>query len=103
MDELRSKLENSNMSRSQVENRLNQTLAQLEHAQQETAIKHRQVIEKVARIAELEGEIARLESTLEGNKKALYESELKLSHLEKSRNESHNSASKACASIFLLK
>ena len=94
MDELRSKLENANMSRSQTENRLNQTLAQLEHAQQETGIKHRQVIEKVARIAELEGEIARLESTLEGNKKALYESDLKLSHLEKSKNDSHNTASK---------
>ena len=69
-------------------------MSQLEHALQEIDIKHRQVVEKVARIAELESEIARLEATLKNNKKALYEADLKLSQTEKSKKDTHNTASK---------
>ena len=113
---LRSQLESSNISRfvyltislyslrrsfrSQTENKLNQNVAQLEHALHEIDIKHRQVVEKVARIGELEGEIARLEATLKVNKKALYEADLRLSQVEKSKSETHNSASKVGCSTF---
>lgn len=98
---LRTQLESSNISRSQTENKLNQTLAQLEHAQQETNIKHRLVVEKVARNGELEGEIARLEATLKVNKKALYEADLKLSQVEKMKKDNHNLASKKIQDLTL--
>ena len=78
-------------------------MSQLEHATQETDIKHRQIIDKVARIAEVEGEIARLEATLKNNKKALYEADLKLSQVESLKDNIHDSGSKNMvikASIF---
>ena len=92
---LRNQLATSNIQRSQVESKLNLTIVQLEDKTKQNEKQHAEMIEKIAKISELEGNISQIELALNAANLQVSSLENKLNQTESSKNKTHNEASKA--------
>ena len=93
---LRNQLATSNIQRSQVESKLNLTIVQLEDKTKQNEKQHVEMIEKIAKISELEGNISQIELALNAANSQVSTLENKLNQTESSKNKTHNEASKDC-------
>ena len=93
---LRNQLATSNIQRSQVESKLNLTIVQLEDKTKQNEKQHVEMIEKIAKISELEGNISQIELALNAANSQVSSLENKLNQTESSKNKTHNEASKDC-------
>ena len=91
---LRNQLATSNIQRSQVESKLNLTIVQLEDKTKQNEKQHAEMIEKIAKISELEGNISQIELALNAANLQVSSLENKLNQTESSKNKTHNEASK---------
>ena len=91
---LRNQLATSNIQRSQVESKLNLTIVQLEDKTKQNEKQHAEMIEKIAKISELEGNITQIELALNAANSQVSSLENKLNQTESSKNKTHNEASK---------
>lgn len=98
---LRNQLATSNIQRSQVESKLNHTIAQLEDKTRQNEKQHTQMIEKISKISELEGSISEMELALNSANTQLGSLETKLNQTESSKNRTHNEASKKIQDLTL--
>ena len=96
---LRNQLATSNIQRSQVESKLNQTLALYEQANKQSEAQSSEIIEKIAQIGELEGRLSQAEMDIKDKTRSLDSLRTKFQTLESLKNQTHNDASKECGPL----